>query len=161
MKQFSPALHKMDGKAKRWLCVLHRTFSPFSTVCLSGTKRDDFPFSLIEKVQRWLSFPVNAHSIIKSEIWHILLLLALIRDCRTSLFQLYSRCSKRLLIWLARNACTLLLSQPSLSVSTESRVTVEILGDLFLLPWWVGGHREDIWPPSTRLWHAKHQSCSV
>lgn len=49
VKQFSPALHKRNGKIKRWLCVLYGTFSPFSTVCLSGTKRDDFPFFLIEK----------------------------------------------------------------------------------------------------------------
>lgn len=150
----------MDKTIWHRLSALHGTCLLFPTVCLSGTKCDDFPFFQIQQWRR-LGFTVNAHSVIKSRIWHILLLLASIHKCRTSLLQLYSHCSKRLLIWLARNAYTRLLSQPPLSVSTESRVTGEILGALFLLPCRVGGHWEDIWPPSTRLWHAKDQSFSV
>lgn len=59
--------------------------------------------------------------------------LPLIVDCSTPLLQLFFVfASKRLLIWLGRNGHAPLLSQPSLSASTESRVTGEIVGDRFL-----------------------------
>lgn len=112
------------------------TFLLFPAVCLSGTKLDDFQFFFPDqegpKVAAAQLPPVNAHSVMKSQIGYFTLAHADQWFILTSPFRLYSHCSKRLLIWLAEKSRTPRLSQPSLSVSTESRVTVEILGDLFL-----------------------------